>query len=461
MSSHHSPLTTHHLNQFSYDIVIVGSGPGGYTAAVHAAKRGAAVAIIEKDSIGGICLNAGCIPTKTLLASAKLLNDIQKKAPFLGINVTGAGLDFTKVLARKDRVVTRLGKGLERLFSQHKITVLKGKAVFSGGHTVSVNGEEIGFKKLIWAAGSVPKALKDIPFGGRVLSSTEVLALKEKPGTLTIIGGGVIGIEMATVFSIAGTKVTVIELEPEILPGVDPEAAALVRAGLERLGVTFQLKTTISSYRTDVAQSGLLLTLSNGQTLAAEYVLNAVGRSIDLSDIKTSDVKLTAKGAIKVNDRLETSVRDVYAIGDVTGLSWLAHGAAYQGEIAAENAAGGKSSCDLSAIPSCIYSIPEIAFVGITDPRTTAGSVCRKVPLNILGKMQTDGENEGFIKVYSQKKTGIVEGVIIVGPHASELLAEGTLACRLGLTEKDLGKVIRPHPSLTEIYNEVYMPLFS
>ncbi len=433
----------------TFDLIVLGGGPGGYTAAVQIAKQGKTVALIDQNALGGTCLNTGCIPTKTLLASAKLLHNIQSKAALLGLSVPQATMDYAKVLARKDRVVGRLVKGLEALFAEHKITIVKGQGIWNGDKTISVKGEQFGFKKLIIATGSKPRDIPAIPFGGRILSSTEALSLAALPKSMLIVGGGVIGVELATFFAIAGVKVSIVEMQNSILPGVDPEAVALVQKSLERKGVEFKVGLTVSACSNTAA--GMNVILSNGEELQAEYVLNAVGRQVDISALQNSPLKLTEKGYVEVNDRLETSVKDVYAIGDVTGITWLAHGASYQGEIAAANVCGQELRAKYHAVPACIFTLPEIAYVG-----KLSGNVS-KAPLALLGKMQAEGETDGFIKIYSEPKTGLVCGGLIVGPYASELLAEGTLSVALGLKLKDLEQIIRPHPTLSEIYSEAYL----
>lgn len=439
----------------TYDLVIVGGGPGGYTAAIRAAKLGAKVALIEEKEVGGVCLNEGCIPTKSLLASAKLLNDINKKSKSMGIEVGQAKLDYKKVTARKDRVVKRMSRGIQDLFKKNNIQLIKSKAVWQDKDKVKTAGEDINFKKLIWATGSRPRALKNIPFSEKVLSSTTVLQLKQNPATLLIIGAGAIGIELATFFTLAGTKVSIVELEKEVLPGVDHEAAQLVRSALERMGVAFYLGVTAN--KIVEKEANIDVELSSGEKLSVERVLNAVGREANLSGLENSNIELTDKKTIKVNNKMETSLQNVYAIGDITGISWLAHVAAYQGEVAAENALGIKRDADYRAVPSCVFSLPEIAFVGKNTNDPGKDEYIKKTPLNVLGKMQADGEQEGFIKMLINKSSNEVTGLTIVGPHASDLLNEGILSIHFGLKEKELQKVIRPHPTLGEIYTEALL----
>ncbi|MBU0580155.1 MAG: dihydrolipoyl dehydrogenase [Candidatus Margulisbacteria bacterium] len=437
----------------SFDLAVVGGGPGGYTAALHAAKSGKKVALIEAKVVGGTCLNEGCIPTKALLASARLLNEINHKAKLLGINVAEADLDYPKVIARKDRIVTRLVTGLQNLFQKHGIQVIPGQAKLQANKQLKIGTDIIQYNKLIWATGSVAKSLAGIKLSKNVLTSKEALQVSSKPNSLLIIGAGVIGLEFATFFSLAGTKVCVVEMLPEILPGIDPEASQLVKASLEKKGVKFILGTTVKT----VEEKGVLVevTLADGEKIAVEKVLNAVGREANLSGLEESGIRLKGK-CVEVNENLATSLADVYAVGDVTGISWLAHVAAYQGKVAAENAFGGKVSATYSAIPACIFSLPEIAVVG--KPTNSQGDyLVKKSLFNVLGKMQAEGENEGFIKMLINNQTKKIEGLTLVGAHVSELLGEGILSIQFGMTEEDLSKVIRPHPTLQEIYSEILL----
>jgi dihydrolipoamide dehydrogenase len=418
-----------------YDIIVIGGGPGGYTAAIRAAQLGAKVALIEKDQVGGTCLNRGCIPTKAILESTKLFAKI-KKADQFGISVSSPTLDWAKVIDRKNRIISRLVKGVAFLLKQHKIDVIKGSAkvlspkevevIDSSGHRLLITD----YRSLILATGSEPAEVPGYPVDCKtLLNCTQALELKELPKKVTIIGGGVMGVEFATFFSEAGAKVTIVEMLDRILPTEDPEVSQELTKIFKRKGIKI-----VTSH-----QSSVISNQSPPPPPITDYRLPitilTVGRKID---------------KIEVNERMETKTPGVYAVGDMTGIAMLAHVAMAQGKVAAENAMGGNATMDYSAVPWCIFTNPEITRVGLITNNLQLTTKTARFPFQALGKAQVMGETEGFIKIISEENTGRILGATIMGPNATDLIGELTLAIRNNLTVKQLIDTLHAHPTLHE-----------
>ncbi len=439
-----------------YDVVVVGAGPGGYVAALRAAQLGATVCLIERDVVGGTCLNRGCIPSKALIHSAALWKRAREGAAF-GVTASNWTFDWGQAQARKNEVVGFQVKGVHTLLGAAKVELKQGTGSLVDARTVRISangaGETITAKAIIIASGSEPAGIPGVQVDGeRVLTSTEALQLSELPRTFLIVGGGVIGMEFASMLSTLGTQVTMVEMLPQILAMEDPMLVRVLQGALQKQGVTFHVNTKVEKVET--TPSGVGVQVSGGTNLEAERVLIATGRALNSQRIglEGAGVKVE-RGAILVNERMETSVPGIYAIGDVTGISLLAHVASMQGLVAAANATGGRASMDYSAVPNCIYTDPEIASVGLSEPQAKAQGRAVKVGrfnFAALGKAMCIGETAGAVKVVADGETDRVLGVGIVGPHATDLIAEGVLAIRHGLTARQVAEAIHSHPTLPE-----------
>lgn len=441
-----------------FDVIVIGGGPGGYVAAIRAAQLGAKVAVVEKDNVGGTCLNRGCIPTKALVASAELVGQLKNAAAF-GINVDGFSVDFHRVMARKQEIVDGLIKGIEFLFSRHKIQLVRGAGKLAGAGTVEIHKEDgtveqLTGKNIIIATGSEPALITALGYNGRtVITSNEALELEDIPKSLLIIGGGVIGCEFASIFHQFGTEVTIVEAMPNILPLVDDEISRRLAMLLKKKGISIKTKAMITSVVEE--EGGVKATLETGEEIKAEKALISIGRTFNTKDLGLEQigVALGPKGEILVDDYLRTNVPGIYAIGDVTNKIQLAHVASAQGLVAVENIMGSNRSMDYSVVPSCIFTMPEIGTVGITSQEAKAKGIKTKVgkfPFTALGKARCMEETDGNVKIIADAETDRVLGVHIFGPHATDLIAEAALAIQLGATAKDIARTIHAHPTLAE-----------
>jgi len=445
------------------DIVILGGGPGGYVAALHAAHLGARVALIEKDKLGGTCLNCGCIPTKALAKSVEVFQEASKAEEF-GIETGGVRANFQKIMERKDRLITGLVGGVEQLLKMSGVTIFRGSGRIVSPRLVKVNDDEITAGKIIIATGSMP-ALLPVPGGDLpgVYNTDGILELKELPKRLVIIGGGYVGAEFACIFSGLGTKVTVVEMLPMCLATSDDEICKFFSRSVRRLRIDVKTGTAVKS----IVKGGDRLKVVCGapageQTIEGEAVLLAAGRVPYAGGLNLSELGIEMdRRAIKVNDYLETSVPGIYAIGDVTGKVMLAHVASYQGEIAVENALGRSArAADYGAVPSCIFTRPEMASVGMTEKDAKERGIdCKisKFPFSACSRAATVNETMGLVKIISGTGDGRVLGMHIIGPNASELIAQGTLAVRMGLTAEQIAHTIHAHPTLSEAIHEAAM----
>ncbi|MCL4459855.1 MAG: dihydrolipoyl dehydrogenase [Chloroflexi bacterium] len=450
-----------------FDLTIIGGGPGGYVAAIRAAQLGARVALIEKDRLGGTCLNRGCIPTKALLRSIEVLREARRAAEF-GVQISEPGIDFPKMMARKRQVVDQLVGGVEQLLAAHKVTIIKGKGSILRPGLIRITAadgavREVTSPKTIIASGSIPAPL---PIPGAVLpgviTSDEVLELETIPRRMVIIGGGVIGIEIANIFRPLGSEVTIVEMLPMILPPVDEELAQRYHQLLRRAGVTIYLNSPVQRIEEGEAQSRepkvVFKTPTGEGTVKGEVVLLATGRIPYTDGLGLSELGLKMdRRSIGINEYLQTSLEDIYAIGDVTGGMLLAHVASYQGEIAAENALGRRRKADYRAVPNCIFSHPEIAGVGMTERQIKEAGVpyrVSKFPFSANGRALSMGETMGLVKLLCAEPGGEVLGVHLMGPGATELIAEATLAVQQRATAEDIVHTIHAHPTLSEALRE-------
>ncbi|SPF33841.1 Dihydrolipoyl dehydrogenase [Candidatus Desulfosporosinus infrequens] len=447
----------------SINICILGGGPAGYVAAIRAAQLGGRVTLVEEKEVGGTCLNRGCIPTKALLKVSEVLSMISKSKE-LGIAVTVSSVDASVGKARKDRVVKSLRMGVEHLLAKNGIEIIRGKGWIESPQRVTVKTAEgeavVNCNRLIITTGSEP-LIPEIP-GVRlegVITSDEALELTEIPESITIIGAGAIGVEFATLYNSLGSKVTVVEFQETILPNEDKEITVELLKIMKRQGIKFKLASKVlgiskspNGLETQVKGEG------EEVSLLSEKILVAVGRKLGCvsPDISAMGLEVT-KGSIVVNDRMETNVTGVYAAGDVIGGNLLAHLAFAEGRVAAENAMGIPSRLNYKAVPACVYTNPEVASVGLSEDQAKEQGIAVKVgrfDFRNNGRALCHGEREGFVKVITEESTGIILGGRILGPHASELLSEITLAVSLGVKAEVLADMIHPHPTLAEAVME-------
>ena len=438
-----------------FDVVLIGSGPGGYVAAIHAARQGARVAIVEQKATewGGTCLNWGCIPTKTLVQSAEVLRTVRRAAEF-GVNVGESEIDWTAMQARKDRVVASMRQGVQGLLKSNGVEMVTGRGRLVGPGRVAVDGSDLAGRNLILAPGSV---VARPPFKGADLglTSDEILSVATVPESLVVIGGGVVGMEFAGIFSLLGTRVTVIEMLDQLLTPLDPEVAQRFQQLMSKRGVSFHLSARVESLEKG---AGGFRVKFEGQEVEAEQVLVATGRRPNTDEMGLEEAGLALdRSAIKVDAHLRTNLEGVYAIGDATMISMLAHTASYQGEVAVHNALGEHPvSADYTAIPACIYTEPEIAYVGLSEAQARAQGEQPKVgsfPFAALGRAMVLGETEGLVKVVADRE-GYVVGVTIMGPRATDLIAEAVLAVHQGVTAAELTHAVHAHPTLPEALAE-------
>jgi len=438
-----------------FDVVLIGSGPGGYVAAIHAARQGARVAIVEQKETewGGTCLNWGCIPTKTLVQSAEVLRTVRRAAEY-GVKVAEPEIDWGAMQARKDKVVAGLRQGVVGLLKANGVEMITGRGRLAGPGRVAVDGRDLAGRNVILAPGSV---VARPPFPGADLgvSSDQILSLPKVPESLVVIGGGVVGMEFAGIFSLLGTKVTVVEMLDQLLTPLDPDVAQRFQQLMAKRGVTFHLGARVLGL--EKGESGFRVALEGGQ-LEAEQVLVATGRRPNTADMGLEEAGVAVeRGAIRVDAHLRTNVDGVYAIGDATMISMLAHTASYKGEVAVHNALGEHPvSADYTAIPACIYTEPEIAYVGKSEAQARAEGLEPRVgsfPFAALGRALVLGETDGMVKVVADPE-GYVLGVTIMGPRATDLIAEGVLAVHQGLTATELTHAVHAHPTLPEALAE-------
>lgn len=440
-------------------VAVIGGGPGGYVAALKAAMLGAEVTVIEKNKLGGTCLNVGCIPTKALLASSDVLRTV-KEAKNFGINIEGEiKPDFDAIVARKQKVTDELVAGIQFLFDKRGVKKIDGFGKLIDKNTIEVTKddgsvEEVKADKIILANGSIPTVFPFMPYNGKnVITSDEVLSLEKLPKSMAIIGGGVIGSEIGQFYSSLGTKVTIIEVLPQILGRMDSDGAKALARQFKKDKIKVMCNVATDSF--EVSDDIVKLNLNNGKSLEAEVVLLCTGRKPNLanSGVAEAGVKMTDRGFIEVNEYMETNLEGVYAIGDIIPGAMLAHVASAEGMVAAENAVKGNSeTVNYKSIPSCVYTEPEVAGVGKTEDELKAEGIEYKVgkfDFRGLGKAKAIGKIQGFIKVLVDKDDVII-GATLVGPHCTDLLTELSLAVGLGLKSKDVGRVIHAHPSLSE-----------
>jgi dihydrolipoamide dehydrogenase len=442
-----------------HDVVVIGSGPGGYVAAIRAAQLGKSVALIEKDLLGGCCLNVGCIPTKTLLSNAAVLHQV-KRAKDFGITTGPISFHYDQMKKRKDQVVAKIRSGLEGLIRSNKITVYRGMAQFESPKVLKVMGQDSLFvegEKIIIATGSVPSEVKAFPCDHkRILNSTSILELTEAPKSLAIVGGGYIGCEFASLFGELGTKVTILEALPTILAAQGTQVAQFMTKVFTSKGIDIQTGVMVRGIENKGDRVVIAL---DGKTVEADMALISVGRKVYTEGLclEKAGLKLNDRGVLETNEEMETGVRGIYAIGDVTGKWMLAHVASHQGVVAASNACGIEQKMHYEAVPAVVFTTPEIATVGLTQEQAQKAGydpVIGSFPFTALGKAQASMDTEGFAQVVSDKKTKQILGAIVIGHEASNLIAEMTLAIQNELTLESVMETIHAHPTVAESWHE-------
>lgn len=448
------------MERQNFDLAVIGSGPGGYVAAIKAAQEGLRVCLIEKGLLGGTCLNVGCIPTKTLLANAQIMHKIAHAAEY-GIVAGPVTFDYAKMKSRKDDVVGKIRKSLEGLIQSNGIVILHGQAEFLSPKEIKVKGQDnviVYADKIIIASGSGPLDIPAFPCDHkRVFNSTSILDLTSLPKTLAVIGGGYIGCEFASLFSDLGVKVIILEALPSIVMLQGKSISESLTRAFSKKGIEIQTGVMVEGI--DQTHNGLSVRLKDKPAVACDIALVSVGRKIISSDLglEKAGVAVNGKGMVIVNEKMETNVPGIYAIGDVTGKSMLAHVASHQGIIAASNAIGRIAKMHYNAVPAVIFTNPEIATVGLTlEQAQEAGfqAAIGKFPFQALGKSIASIETEGFAQVIIDRKTGQILGAQVVGHEASTLIAEMALAIANELTVDCIADTIHAHPTVAEAWLE-------
>ena len=457
----------------NFDVIVIGGGPGGYVCAIRAAQLGLKTACVEsRGALGGTCLNVGCIPSKSLLNLSEAYHKAQKEYQSHGIEFTGLKLNLDKMMASKNKSVQALTKGIEFLFKKNKVTYLKGKGVlFSENDVVVYEGEKktsYKSKNIVIATGSVPSSLPGIDIDEKnIISSTGALELKEVPKNLIVIGAGVIGLEMGSVWSRLGSKVTVVEYLDHITPGMDKDVSNEFQKILTKQGFEFKLnsKVTLVSNKGNQVE----VTFENRQTskkenLLADKVLVAVGRKPYTEGLSLNKlgVKKDQQGRLEVNEKLQTSVKNIYAIGDVIKGPMLAHKAEEEGIAVAEIIAGQAGHVNYDVIPGVIYTSPEVAVIGKTEEQLKAENVNYKVgkfPFLANSRAKVNNETDGFVKILADSKTDRVLGVHMIGPHTGDMIAEMALAMEFGASSEDIARTCHAHPTYTEAVKEAALAI--
>jgi len=446
----------------TFDLAIIGGGPAGYVAAERAGKKGLKVVLIEKGELGGVCLNEGCIPTKTLLYSAKIYDNAVASSKY-GIETKEVTFDFTKIMARKQKVVKKLVGGVGMKMKEHHIEVIKDSAYIKGrsadGIAITVGGEEVVATNLLICTGS-EAFLPPIPGlgapGDLILTNREILELKERPESLVIIGGGVIGLEFASFYNSLGTKVTIIEMLDEILTGMDREMSEMLRKEYTKKGITFNISAKV----TEVKGNEVFFEKGGKTTsVTGEKILVSVGRKPNTTGFGLENIGVELnRGGIKVDEKMRTNVPNVFAAGDVTGFSLLAHTASREGEVVVNNLTGRNDQMRYNAIPGVVYTNPEFSGVGLTEESAKAQNIeykVAKLPLAFAGRFIAENEGgSGLCKVLIGAKYGEVLGVHILGNPSGEIIYGASMAIEMEMTIKEMEEVIFPHPTISEIFKE-------
>ncbi|MGE5196452.1 MAG: dihydrolipoyl dehydrogenase [Anaerolineae bacterium] len=450
-----------------FDVVVIGSGPGGYVAAIRASQLGFKVACIEKEkALGGTCLNVGCIPSKALLQSSELYWKFKNEGKEHGIETSALRLHFDQMMLRKQKVVEGFNRGIAALFAKNKIARFLGVGTLEDAHTIALQEEggkrRIQARFIILATGSEPIALPFLPFDEkRIVSSTGALALSQVPRKMVVIGAGIIGVELGSVYARLGAEVVFIEFLDRICPSLDESISRGLQQIFERQGLRFHLSSKVVA--ADINSTEIVLKASLAGALPSEVhadvVLVAIGRKAYTKDLglERAGIQTTPKGLVQVDGQFRTNVSHIFAIGDIIDGPMLAHKASEEGIVVAEIMAGQKPMIDYMAIPNVVYTYPEAAAVGLTEAEAkTLGLSTRSglFPFKANSRARCTGEEEGFVKIITEERSDRIVGIHILGPHASELIAEGALAIEKGLTALDIANTPHAHPTLSEAMKE-------
>ena len=451
-----------------YDVIVIGSGPGGYVAAIRCAQLGMKTAIVEKYStLGGTCLNVGCIPSKALLDSSEHFHNASHTFKTHGIEVKGLKVDLGQMISRKDEVVKQNVDGIQFLMKKNKIDVHQGIGSFVNTTTIKVTKEddsttEIQGKNIIIATGSKPSSLPFIKLDkDRVITSTEALKLKEIPKHLVVIGGGVIGLELGSVYARLGAKVSVVEFMDSLIPTMDRTMGKELQKSLKKLGFEFYLKHKVTSVENKGKEVTVKAEDSKGETIEVkgDYVLVSIGRRpyTDGLNAEAAGVKVTERGQIEVNDHLQTSVPNIYAIGDVVKGAMLAHKAEEEGVFVAETLAGQKPHINYNLIPGVVYTWPEVAAVGYTEEQLKEKGIkykTGKFPFMASGRARASMDTDGLVKVLADAETDEILGVHMIGPRTADMIAEAVVAMEYRASAEDIARMSHAHPTYTEAFKE-------
>ncbi|MCB1530546.1 MAG: dihydrolipoyl dehydrogenase [Rhodospirillales bacterium] len=451
-------------DQNSYDVIVIGAGPGGYVCAIRCAQLGMKTACVEKrETLGGTCLNVGCIPSKALLSASEKYEEAGKHLAKMGVKVTGAEVDLPEMMKFKESVIGANTQGIEFLFKKNKVDWLKGAGKLSGGGKVDVAGKSYSARHIVIATGSDVAGLPGIDIDEkRIVSSTGALELEKVPENMVVIGGGVIGLELGSVWGRLGAKVTVVEFLDEILPGMDGEIRKETRKLLQKQGLDFRLSTKVTSAVSGAAGVDLMLEPAAGgaeEKISAEIVLVAVGRKpyTESLNLEAAGVELDERGRIRTDGHFKTSAEGVYAIGDVIIGPMLAHKAEDEGMVLAEMLAGQSGHIDYNLIPGVVYTHPEVACVGRTEEQLKEDGVpykAGKFPFMANGRARAMGCTDGFVKILAHAETDRVLGAHIIGPEAGTLIGEVVLGMEFGTSAEDIARTCHAHPTLEEVIKE-------
>lgn len=453
-----------------FDLVIIGSGPGGYTSAIRAGQLGLKTCIIEKyNTLGGTCLNVGCIPSKALLDSSEHFYFAREESKNHGILIQKMQLDLPSMVNRKDKIVKQLTQGVEFLMKKNKVTKIHGTACITGPNTVKIDGKkEISAKNILIATGSKPRALPFAPFNKKnIFSSTEALTINKLPTKMVVIGGGVIGLELGSVWARLGTEVTVIENSDRLCSFLDKDMSTALLKALKKQGLNFIFNAQVTALEDKKGQAVVAIKVDGKEEkISSDVALVSIGRipyheGLGLEDV---NVKKDKQGFIIINSNFQTSVPSIYALGDVIGGSMLAHKAEEEGVAVAEIISTGKAHVNYKTLPSVIYTWPEVASVGLTEElaKKEHGEIkIGRFPFAANGRAKALGCTDGFVKIIASKKTDEILGVHILGPRASDMLAEAVVAMEFSATSEDIAKSFHAHPTLSEVMREAALDVQS
>ena len=447
----------------NFDVVVVGAGPGGYVAAIRSAQLGFKTAIIEREFLGGVCLNVGCIPSKAMISATHFLHRAQHDAAEMGIQIKNISVDMPQLLKWKESVCSKMSGGVNQLLKGNSVSIISGEATFKSKTEITVKGESITSKYFIVATGSRPIQIPGFEFDEKtIMSSTGALALDEIPKTMAVIGGGYIGLEISSYMRKLGTEVTVIEAGPALLNGVvDPECAQVVARKLTKSGVKVILNAKAKGQKKSGKEFEVTYEAEGKeQSVKVEKILVTVGRrpNSDQSGLKNIGLAIDERGFVKVDAQRRTNIQNIFAIGDIAGQPMLAHKASHEGVLVAEVIAGKNRVYDAKTVPAVVFTDPEIASAGMTEEEAKAKGYkdlkVAKFPFAANGRAVSIMETEGFVKMIADEKTHIVLGVHIVGPEASNMISEAVLAIEMGARLEDIALSIHPHPTLGETMME-------